>query len=98
MMYIEFVRKYTSSSGYGGIGFPQFIQFLRTFYFISNFNELQQVIFYNRLLCSTLYGLEDKVMEYDYKEKINEMVGKIEDVKFLAFIYGRISESIKIRE
>ena len=37
-------------------------------------------------------------MEYDYKEKIIEMVGKIEDVKFLAFIYGIIFESIKIRE
>ena len=37
-------------------------------------------------------------MEYDYKEKIIEMVGKIEDVKFLAFIYVIISESIKTRE
>ena len=37
-------------------------------------------------------------MEYDYKEKIIEMVGKTEDVKFLAFIYGIISESIKNRE
>ena len=37
-------------------------------------------------------------MEYDYKEKIIEMVGKTEDVKSLAFIYGLISESIKIRE
>ena len=37
-------------------------------------------------------------MEYDYKEKIIEMVEKTEDVKFLAFIYGLISESIKIRE
>ena len=37
-------------------------------------------------------------MKYDYKEKIIEMVGKIEDVKFLAFIYGIIFESIKIRE
>ena len=67
-------------------------------YFISNFNELQQVTFDKWLFCSTLYGLEDKVMEYDYKEKIIEMVGKTEDVKFLALIYGLISESIKIRE
>ena len=37
-------------------------------------------------------------MEYDYKEKIIEMVEKIEDVKFLAFIYGIIYESIEIRE
>ena len=37
-------------------------------------------------------------MEYDYKEKIIEMVGKIEDVKFLALLYGLISESIKIKE
>ena len=37
-------------------------------------------------------------MEYDYKEKIIEMVGRIEDIKFLALLYGLISESIKIRE
>ena len=37
-------------------------------------------------------------MEYDYKEKIIEMVGKTEDVKFLALLYGLISESIKNRE
>ena len=67
-------------------------------YFISNFNELQQVTFDKWLFCSTLYGLEDKVMEYDYKEKIIEMVGKTDDVKFLALLYGLISESIKTRE
>ena len=50
------------------------------------------------MLYSTFYGLEDKVIEYDYKKKIIEMVGKIEDVKFLAFIYGIIYESIEIRE
>ena len=37
-------------------------------------------------------------MEYDYKKKIIEIVGKTEDVKFLALLYGIISESIKIRE
>ena len=37
-------------------------------------------------------------MEYDYKEKIIEMVEKTEDVKFLALLYGLISESIKTRE
>lgn len=37
-------------------------------------------------------------MEYDYKEKIIEMVEKIEDVKFLALLYGIIYESIEIRE
>ena len=34
----------------------------------------------------------------DYMEKIVEMLEKIEDVKFLALLYGLISESIKIRE
>ena len=37
-------------------------------------------------------------MDCDYKDKIIEMVGKIEDIKFLAFIYGIIYESIEIRE
>ena len=37
-------------------------------------------------------------MEYDYKDKIIEMVEKIEDIKFLALLYGLISESIKIVE
>lgn len=37
-------------------------------------------------------------MEYDYKEKIIEIVEKIEDVKFLALLYGIIFESIEIRE
>ena len=37
-------------------------------------------------------------MEYDYKEKIIEMVDRIEDIKFLALLYGLISESIKTRE
>ena len=31
-------------------------------------------------------------------EKIDERLEKIEDVKFLALLYGLISESIKIRE
>ena len=34
----------------------------------------------------------------EYMEKIDEMLEKIEDVKFLALLYGLISESIKIRE
>lgn len=34
----------------------------------------------------------------EYMEKIVEMLEKIEDVKFLALLYGLISESIKIRE
>ena len=37
-------------------------------------------------------------MEYDYKDKIIEMVDRIEDIKFLALLYGLISESIKTRE
>ena len=37
-------------------------------------------------------------MEYDYKDKIIEMVEKIEDIKFLSLLYGLISESIKIVE
>lgn len=37
-------------------------------------------------------------MDCDYKEKIIEIVEKIEDVKFLALLYGIIFESIEIRE
>ena len=37
-------------------------------------------------------------MEYDYKDKIIEMVDRIEDIKFLALLYGIIYESIEIRE